>query len=397
MKKLFGSVAALAMIQSANLAAAPSNDELWQIIQNQQAEIKQLKQEQEETKKDVANTDAKVEAAADAIEKSSATGAAPKALEWAEKTKMGGYGEHHYNNFNGKTDQVDAHRYVLYVSHEYSDTVHFFSELELEHSLAGDGKPGEVELEQAFIEWRFTENHSLIAGQFLVPVGILNETHEPDSFYGTERNVIENAVIPSTWWETGVMLHGELAPGLSYNFALHSGLKNSEANIRSARQKSAKADASEFAYTARIKYTAIPGLELATTFQRQDDMSQGQLEDASATLFEAHGIYSMGPFSLRALWANWDVNGSEADLIGKDSQKGYYVEPSIKATEKLGFFVRYSNWNNTAGLSTSQNQEVTDFGLNFWLHPNVVFKADYSDHAHGSDSDSLNLGVGWSF
>ena len=34
----------------------------------------------------------------------------------------------------------------------------FFSELEVEHSIAGEGKVGEVELEQAYIEWDFAQS-----------------------------------------------------------------------------------------------------------------------------------------------------------------------------------------------------------------------------------------------
>ena len=38
----------------------------------------------------------------------------------------------------------------------------------------------------------------------LVPVGFLNEVHEPPTFYGVERNPVEKNVIPTTWWEGGI-------------------------------------------------------------------------------------------------------------------------------------------------------------------------------------------------
>lgn len=385
---LASAVIAASAVSVASAHAAPTNEELWEVIKKQEQEIEALKKDQEET-------DEKIEATVDAIESGST--ASSKSSEWAEKTKIGGYGEHHYNNFKNNDDQVDAHRFVLYLSHEYSDSIRFFSELELEHSLAGDGKPGEVELEQAYIEWDFSENHSLVSGQFLIPVGILNETHEPDTFYGTERNQVEKNIIPTTWWETGAMVQGQLAPGLSYNVAVHSGLENTEANIRSGRQKSAKATANDFAYTARVKYTGVAGLELASTYQYQEDLSQGLYDDASASLLEAHAIYTTGPFSVRALWASWDVSGEEAKAEGRDTQEGYYVEPSYKILNNLGVFVRYSEWNNQAGLSDNTNAEFIDYGVNFWLHPQVVFKADISDDQSIADNDSLNLGLGWSF
>ncbi len=368
---------------------APTLEELWEIIQQQEAQIEALKAGQSET-------DAKVEATADALE-NGLGGSQDKSIEWASKTRIGGYAELHYNNFDEGNDKVDAHRFVLFVGHEYSDTVRFFSELELEHSLAGDGKPGEVELEQAYIEWDFAENHSLVSGLFLIPVGILNETHEPETFYGTERNRVESAIIPTTWWETGAMIHGQIAPGLSYNVAAHSGLETDAANIRSGRQKSANAIANDFAYTARIKYTGVPGLELASTYQYQSNLSQGAYEEASADLIEAHAIYNVAGFGLRALYAAWNVDGPEAELLGRDKQEGYYVEPSYKINDQWGFFARYSEWDNTAGLANSEASKVIDYGVNFWLKPNVVFKADFSTFQEDTGNDSFNLGVGWSF
>ena len=383
--------------------AAPTVEELWEIIQKQQAEIEALKQGQAKTEKKVEITeerldvtDEKIEATADAVEQSG--GGVPKALEWASRVKIGGYAEHHYNNFDNGDDQIDAHRFVLFVSNEFNDKVRFFSELELEHGVAGDGKPGEVELEQAYIEWDFAENHSLIAGQFLIPVGFLNETHEPDTFYGVERNLVENRIIPTTWWETGALVRGQITDGLSYDVAYHSGLRADETGrIRAARQKSAEAVANDFAQTLRIKYTGVPGLEVAATIQRQENISQGLVEDAEAILTEVHGAYNTGKFAIRALWANWDLDGDAFELNGSDEQEGWYIEPSFKPFSNFGVFARFSSFNTNAGLAENDDNEVVDVGFNYWLHPNVVFKMDYQDASEFNDNDSLNVGVGWSF
>lgn len=371
---------------------------MWKIIQQQQAEIKQLKAQLKASDSEIKETRVMVSATADAVEAIGTSGTSSTA-QWAEKTAIGGYGEHHFNHFDQGEDQVDAHRFVLFVGHQFTDDIKFFSELELEHSLAGDGAPGEVELEQAYIQWDFAEKHSLLMGQYLIPVGILNETHEPETFYGTERNRVESAIVPSTWWETGAMLQGEIAPGFSYNAAIHSGLKVDEGGtVRGGRQKSAKATAEDPAYTLRLKYTGVPGLELAATAQYQSEITQGlAMDDADAFLFETHAIYQTGPFAVRALWASWDIDGEIFEQTGRDKQEGWYLEPSFKPLENLGLFARYSEYNNSAGLSSTEDQEYIDFGLNYWLHPRVVLKADYSDDRSDSDNDSVNLGVGWSF
>lgn len=390
----------IASMAAAGAQAAPSMEEMWTIIQQQQAEIERLKSKTTATEQKLEITETKIESTADAVD-SVTSGNLAKTAQWASKTTLGGYGEHHFNHFEDKNDQVDAHRFVLFVGHQFNDKVRFFSELEIEHGLSGDNKPGEVELEQAYIEWDYAKNHSAVIGQYLIPVGIINETHEPDTFYGTERNPVEKNIIPATWWETGLMSQGEIMPGLSYNAALHSGLEiTDDGKVRGGRQKSAKAVAEDFAFTGRLKYTGIQGLELATTVQYQQDITQGvNAGDNDATLLEAHARYTTGNLTLTGLWAGWDIDGDDFTANGTDQQEGWYVEASYKLTPKLGVFVRNSEYDNAAGNSVDTEIEQVDFGINYWLTENVALKADYSDEKKegNTDNDSLNLGVGWSF
>lgn len=388
-------------VEQQTAASEPTMAEVLRLLKQQQAEIEALKARLRETDTKVEQTATAVEATASAVESASQrSDTYAKVADWAERTQIGGYGEIHYNNKeNGNTDQIDAHRFVMYLAHDFNDRVRFFSEVELEHSLAGDDKPGEVELEQAYVEWDYADHHRAKFGLFLLPVGILNETHEPETFYGVERNNVESRIIPSTWWESGVMLSGDIAPGLSYDFGAHSGLETDAFNIRSGRQKSAEAVAEEFAYTGRLKYTGIAGLELAATVNYQEDLLQGLVagaDDASGLLYETHAAYQAGPFGLRALYAQWDIDGDLAEAAGRDEQKGWYIEPSWRLTPKLGIFTRFSEWDTQAGDSADTEVEQFDVGFNYWLVENVVLKADWSDQQNG-DGDSFNLGVGWSF
>lgn len=389
------------------LAAEQASEEvsmtqIMELLKSQQREIDTLKKQLAETNKQVVISEQKIEATADTIESvATASESYTKIADWADKTHIGGYGELHYNDKKGSDNQVDAHRFVLFVEHEFTDEVRFFSEIELEHSIAGEGQTGEVELEQAYIEWDYAKNHSATFGQFLIPIGLINETHEPETFYGVERNSVEKNIIPATWWEAGIMLGGEIAPGFTYDLAMTSGLETPTSGKnaylpRKGRQKVGNATAENFAYTGRLKYTAIAGLELAATLMYQDDIAQGMGgDDATALLWEAHAVYQAGDFSLRALYAMWDIEGDEAQALGRDEQDGWYIEPSYKVTPRLGFFARYSEWDNNAGDSVNTAIEELDLGLNFWLVENVVFKADWADQKNGEDS--FNLGVGWSF
>jgi len=411
-KKLLIAAIGLSVIGTAQ--AAPNLEEMWELIQKQQAEISQLKTQLETTEKRVTETEVKTEATFAAVEEVSA-GPVAKLAEWADKTTIGGYGEMHYNNLtsdnsSSSKEEFDLHRFVLFFGHQFTDDLRFFSELEVEHNVAGEGKNGEVEIEQAYVEWDYTENHRAKAGVFLMPVGILNETHEPETFYGVERNPVEKNIIPSTWWEGGAMFSGEIAEGFSYDAGVHSGLfidpSKGKAKIRDGRQKVSEAEGDDLAYTARIKYTGMPGLELATTLQHQTDVWQGQAfageDEADATLVELHAIYNKGPFGLRALYAHWDIDDVIENVkAGADEQEGFYIEPSYRLNEKLGFFVRFSAWDNQAGESSADGEKQQyDVGFNYWLHENVVLKADYRHDNNEGDSEEFsgfNLGVGWSF
>ena len=404
----------LTLCATTAMAATPTPEEMWAIIQQQQQEIARLKEQVSQANQEIKETTVKVEATASMVEDGIAPGGQSLASSWTDRTQIGSYGEMQYNNLedqngnggDGDKDELDFHRFVFFLGHDFSDTTRMFSEVELEHSEAGDGKEGEVELEQAYIEHDLGLTTRLKAGLFLLPVGLLNVTHEPDTFYGVERNNVEKNIIPTTWWEGGVALSGEFMPGLNYEAAFTSGLKleadKGQFRIRDGRQKVSKADASDPAYTANLRYTGIAGLELGATVQYQQDIYQGEYDqDIDAVLYEAHAAYRNGPFGLRALAASWDIDSAINNIkTGADQQEGWYIEPSWLLTRKLGLFGRYSEWDNQAGGSGDTEFNEWNLGFNYWLEERVVFKVDYQFQdapANEKELEGLNLGVGWSF
>ncbi len=406
MKKVALGVA-MGLVSSGALAKAPSMEEMWTIIQQQQAEIESLRARLEESDEQLEETSLRLEATADMVEEQVLAGGD----SWVDRTTIGGYAEMHYNNLDNNLDggddqeEMDLHRFVFFLGHQFNENTRFFSEVEIEHSLVEGGEDsGEVEVEQAYIEHDLAAAHRAKAGLFLVPVGILNETHEPDTFYGVERNNVEKNIIPTTWWEGGLGFNGEIAPGFSYDLAFTSGLglDEDEWKIRDGRQKVSEAKASDFAYTGRLKYTGIAGLELASTLQYQEDLYQGGLEDAvDAILFEAHVAYQAGPFGLRALYAQWDIDDVIEEIEeGADKQEGWYIEPVWRINRQWGLFARYSEWDNQAGSSIDTEYDQWDIGINYWLAETVVFKFDYMEQSAPdgkSEYEGFNLGVGWSF
>ncbi len=407
------------LASSTALAEVPSNAELQRQIEELKQQIQTLTDklsgqsgapQESGLSKKVESQEQQIQAQQEQIEALAKKAEQTKTADWVSRTKLGGYGELHYNNLDGKggasdKKEFDFHRFVLYFGHDFNDRVRLRTELELEHAVAGESKKGEVELEQAFIEYDVNPELQVRGGLFLIPVGILNETHEPPTFYGVERNPVENAIIPSTWWAGGAGLTWRFGEGWALDAAVHEGLKTTAASkyaVRSGRQKTSEADAEDLATTIRVKWTGMPGLELAAAYQLQKDITQSVDPTAGgADLFEAHAIYQNGPFGLRALYAQWNLDGSGPKAIGADEQAGYYLEPSWKLNEAWGVFARYSEWDNQAGSSGPGTSEKTqsNIGVNYWPHPNVVVKADYQkqDNENDQNQDGFNLGVGYQF
>lgn len=315
-------------------------------------------------------------------------------------TYVGGYGELHFNMVKDADDQADFHRFVLYIGHDFSKKLRFRSEFELEHALAGDGKPGEIELEQAFLELDIAPNRFARAGLMLVPVGFLNLTHEPNTFYGVERNRVENRIIPTTWWEAGVALAGQNVNGFAWQLMLHSGLAvdpaaGSDGFIRSGRQKVAEATANDMAATVKVSYALSSGVSVAASVQYQSDMSQYADDGVDeALLLQSHADIQHGAFGLRALVAAWSIEGDNAEANDRDRPFGFYLEPSWRFADSFGVFARYEH----VEVQTGAEEEIATAGANYWLHPRAVLKIDAQSLEKGaSKKESINLGMGYQF
>ena len=337
------------------------------------------------------------------------------AQESTKQVHLGGYGELHYNNLSTDDEdkrQIDLHRLVLFVGYDYSDSIRFVSEFEVEHTLVSGGSQyGAVEIEQAYIEMDVLNGAQFRTGVMLMPIGIVNETHEPPTFYGTERPIIETTVIPSTWYSAGISLSDTLDNGLSYDVLITEGFKTEDPttndaadpfDLKAGKQKSSYASVFDPAVTARLRYRGITGLEIAGYTQYQPDLDQSAEESYadSALLLGGHVIYTLKDTTFTALYARWDLEGDAAEEAGKSEQYGGYVEVSQRLGEKWGVFARQSNWSQSEDDSAAQ----TDFGVNYYPHPDVVFKADVQMQNDDAESrgdinsgSGFNLGMGYQF
>ena len=199
------------------------------------------------------------------------TAAPPPPAAPERATGISGYMDFHYNKNEFEDGRLDFHRFVLLITHNFSDRIRFVSELELEHALVeGLEEAGELELEQAYVDFLLTRRFNLRAGMMLAPVGIINERHEPPVYYGVERPFVDTVIIPTTWFEVGAGVHGEVGRGWRYRAYVMSPLNarefSAEEGIREGRQKGSDTNIGRPAFTGRLEFVGVRGLTAGASF-----------------------------------------------------------------------------------------------------------------------------------
>ena len=355
---------------------------------------------------------------------------APKSDEASTVSQTGpisGYMDFHLNRPQHEDPQLDFHRFVLLFNHSFSDRLRFIGELEVEHGLVeGLEESGELELEQAYLDFRVNPAFNLRAGMLLAPVGIINERHEPPSYYGVERPFVDTVIIPTTWFDAGAGVHGAFGAGWQYRAYLMAPLDatriTAEDGLAEARQKGFKSNVRDIAQTARLEYGGLPGLRLGTSFWRGKSSFNFRREDSTVGLVEFDGRYHVGPLAIRGEFAQVFIDGADGlnDLLQRTSGvnpnmarqlRGFYIEPSVRPLPKLrydfGAFVRYENFDTQFRMPPGVlplkqfDRAAWIVGASYFPDPDIALKIDYSVVRNRSSLfpsvDSLNVGIGWWF
>jgi hypothetical protein len=349
--------------------------------------------------------------------------------EFTSRTgSLSGYMDFHFNKPEGGDGILDFHRFVLLFNHSFTERLRFVGELELEHALVeGLEEAGELELEQAYLDFLVTPKFNLRAGMLLTPVGIINERHEPPSFYGVERPFVDTVIIPSTWFDVGAGVHGDLGKGFSYRTYLMAPLDatgfTADEGIRGGRQKGFEANVRDIALTGRLEYRGRPGLVLGTSFWRGKTAFQTRRVHSSVGLFEFDGRYAQGRLDLRGEFAQVFIDGAGElnDIVGRTigvspniarQLRGFYLEGGYRIspsswTHEIAAFARYENFDTQFRMPAGY-QPLGEFdrtawvtGFTYYPDPDVAVKFDYVLLRNRSDiiraPNSFNLGLGWWF
>ena len=351
---------------------------------------------------------------------------------------IGGYGNVLYQNFSstrqngqpsGAVDTIDLERVVLYFGYKFSDRFVFNSEIEYEHAVAGEGKKGAVEPEFAYLDWTRSQDFNLRGGLVLLPVGLLNEQHEPTTFFGARRNNVERNILPATWRELGLGTygsHGVFAWRAYVVNGLNAAGFTAGNGIRGGRQDGSIAKAEDFAFTARLDATPAPGVLVGAavfTGESAQDLldSSGQPFGARTTTWDVHAEYRWRGLTLRGLYAGVSIgdaaqvnqaNGFTGDRSVGSRLEGWYLAGGFDvlslvpgARMALSPFVRYEQYDTQATVpdgyarNPANDVDVLTIGVQFKPIEQIVLTADWQKigNAANTGTNQWNLGLGWIF
>jgi hypothetical protein len=422
------SASGLASAQTAAPAAA-GVEALQRRIEQMAAELSMLRAELDALKQRQPPAKAAAPATAAAPAAAPAPVAAAPAHPAEPDTVITSYGEINYNRpRDGKSAQTDLRRFVLGFQHRFDDKTKLVTEVEVEHAIASADDAGEVEIEQAYVERQLSPAWALRAGLFLMPIGLLNENHEPTAYYGVERNFVETAIIPSTWREGGLQAVGSFGNGITVQFGASTGFdlnkwdaagtEGRESPLGAIHQELQLARSRNLAVFGAVNWRGLPGLALGGGVF-SGGATQGQTATSSrVTLWDLHARWTPGAWDLSALYARGTISNTAAlnlPLVGNPtlipaSFDGGYLQAAYKLWSQgdMAFspFVRWERFNTArryadlgAGLTpdAAAAERVYTLGANFHVAQGIVLKADVQKFKSSRELDRVNLGLGWSF
>jgi hypothetical protein len=434
-------VTALAFIGSAGLASADAVDEST-AQEDRIAELERtvaiLADELERTRRELA-----VPEDQPLSSKFGLGPAASKVYDLSRGLSIGGYGEGYYSALvgdkGGSKNRADLLRMVLYTGYKFTDSILFNSEIEFEHATTGSTESssgGSVSVEFAYLDFLLRDWANIRAGLVLVPMGFINEIHEPVSYFGTHRPEIERQIIPSTWRENGVGILGSLYEQVDYQAFVINGF-NAEGfdsgGLRGGRQKGNRALAEHLAFVGRLDWTPIQQLLIGgSVYHGNSGQNQNvggvAIPDTPTTIWEIHAQYEEHGLHLRSLFTMAEVGdsgnltaalgpggtgelaGGEAvagEMLGVYGEVAYDLMPFLfpGSERTLEPFFRYSYYDTQrdvpSGFSADKTKEIEIYTLGFSFQPipQVVIKADYRNRVakSGGLPDEFNLGIGFVF
>ena len=435
------SAIALSLLLAHGAASAESTEAaLTRRLDDLAAELNKVKAELSQIK-DRQNAAAAAAAAAATAKAAAAAAAAPvlaaapttaTAREGAAATQITSYGEINYTRprRDSAATTTDVARFILGFQHRFDERTKVVAEVEVEHAVVSAGDRGEVAIEQVYVEHRLNDNYGLRAGLFLMPIGLVNQYHEPTAFYGVLRPAIDTSIIPTTLREAGLQLFGEHDNGISWSAGISTGPDLTKwdpadagaagSPLRAVHQEGQFARSKNLTLFGAADWRGIPGLRLGgglLTGKMAHGTPGFAAPNARYLLWDLHAKWTPGQWDLSAVYARGTISGAGelnatfagAPYLVPKLFDGTFVQAAYKFALAGGYsiapFARYERINTGRGfdgvvpgnLNAYETEGIATVGANFNLTPAVVLKADFQRYKVVKDSDRFNIGLGYSF
>jgi hypothetical protein len=351
--------------------------------------------------------------------------AASKVYGSSRGVAVGGYGEFYFEDTIDGDNTADMYRFITYVGYKFSDKIVMNTEIEFEHATTDEnyeGKAGGISVEFSYLDFLLHENFNVRAGNLLVPMGFVNELHEPPFYRGNFRPTIERSIIPSTWHELGTGAHGKIGESFRYTAYLLNGMNASNfdaAGVRGGRQNASRVIWNDLGGVAALNFeSARFGGSVSGYYGGAD---QGLLAgdiSVSNWVGEAHAWWRGAGLEVRGLIATSGIDGAEelGVVLGEtipEQQLGWYLEAAYDIaplfTDNPGVrfepWIRFEDYNLqhavADGLVADDSLDRTSLtaGVHFMPHPQVVLKAEWEHLNTASDADEsldeVRVGAGF--
>lgn len=329
--------------------------------------------------------------------------AASKVYYSSSPLSIGGYGEMYYSRQSGdsaSTETLDVYRFVPYIGYKFTDNIILNTEIEFEHGgVDHNGNGGEVILEFMYLDFLVNKNYSFRVGHMLMPMGLINEKHEPTLFTTVQRPDTSKYLLPSTWHESGLMMYGDIIDDLEYKVAVVTSLDASQTDstkwVRNARGGSYKRSGDvDSGIVARLDYTGINGLLIGTSVYT----------DKNFDIADIHLDYKNSRARIYGTYANTKRSQGSLAITNAQQGNGGYINLSydvLASDVSLPVFIQYEDYNmgdknfdGTSGDATT----ITTLGMNYFPHEQVVLKFDYAMKEKADVKDNItSLSMGFIF
>jgi hypothetical protein len=378
---------------------------------------------------------------------------AGNAVQGATQITLGGYTEFAYVDRGDKTAEFDQRRTVVELGAQISERLKLYMEVEYEHGAiieGGEATGGELELEQAYLDYEINKALSFRAGMILVPIGRYNLYHEGFVNNFVDRPLVNRRIIGSTWFEEGVGFHGQALDkdwlGISYEAYLFNPGRaagvSSGGGFRGIRNQGQAPTSEEKAGAARVAFEPARAakwfadyLEIGVSgylsgfdgFEGEDaDGNELNLRDGSMYVTALDLTWEKKNFGFKGEMAFAHADSGANSTQRKQDGFGYYVEAYYKfwpkflnkspfgkdfRDPKLLATVRWEQVDLNLDSFDQRDMNRFTVGMGYRPVPNVLFKLDYQldfspshrdgttlgDSGHGRRTDAILFGVSAGF